>query len=445
MKFIIRWGNILKNNLYNTIILSLLIVSISLLSIAYSAFSTELTISGEAVVLSGESFGINDINLKNVTNSSYENYNSEFSSMFFSVNITLPSSESTLTYSIEFNNNTSVTYYISDILENLYSNENIIYEIVNYDELVFEAQSITVFEVVFYYDSYNSNNTSLSAELELVLESGQTFANYIISLSSTDSTVVHETYEYDEEIIDMGYRYEGNDANNYILFNDELWRAFGTVSVDVVEDSGTTTEKSLVKIMKYESLGTLIWDSGKSNNWPESDLYIALNNDYLYSEYEGSSIDAYYLNYIENVVWYLGGIGSTNYQTANVYESYVTERSDTVKDPNPVSTTGYVGLLYVSDYGLSVSEETCDRDTAMYSFDVTGCYDNAWVYTGEKIKTIVPRSSSTTTSWIINTNGSVGTSSTNVTAEVHPAVYLTESVYIVSGSGTYDDPYIISI
>ena len=50
-------------------------------------------------------------------------------------------------------------------------------------------------------------------------------------------------------------RYIGADSNNYVLFNDELWRKIGIMN-NIETESGTT--ESLIKLIREESIGAYV-------------------------------------------------------------------------------------------------------------------------------------------------------------------------------------------
>ncbi len=62
------------------------------------------------------------------------------------------------------------------------------------------------------------------------------------------------TLAYDETV-DNNLRYIGKDPNNYVLFNDELWRIIGIFDKNTHEVEGT----ELVKIIRNESIGNYSW------------------------------------------------------------------------------------------------------------------------------------------------------------------------------------------
>ena len=85
---------------------------------------------------------------------------------------------------------------------------------------------------------------------------------------------------------DANIRYEGANPNNYVSFNDELWRIIGVFGDNI-------------KLVRSEPLGELSWDSSDEtinlgygiNEWSQADLKEYLNTKY----YGGKSVTCYYL------------------------------------------------------------------------------------------------------------------------------------------------------
>ena len=168
-----------------------------------------------------------------------------------------------------------------------------------------------------------------------------------------------QTGTYNENIqnVSIGYRYEGKNPNNYIYFNNELWRIIGVFDAS----SHGKTGEYLTKIIRNDSLGGYAWDKSNKNNWATSSLYNLLNtnyynatdgtsggNCYQYStsitgncDYTETGLQSEYRAMVENVTWYLGGKGDTSY-TAEVF--YTGERDSTsVYSGNTSAITGYIG------------------------------------------------------------------------------------------------------
>ena len=83
-------------------------------------------------------------------------------------------------------------------------------------------------------------------------------------------TFTHEATEQTTALTD--YRYIGADPNNYIKFNDELWRIIGVFDTD----DGTGKVEKRLKIIRNESIGSYSWDNkdtttGAENNYGKNE------------------------------------------------------------------------------------------------------------------------------------------------------------------------------
>ena len=66
------------------------------------------------------------------------------------------------------------------------------------------------------------------------------------------------THEATEQLkATTDYRYIGANPNNYVKFNDELWRIIGVFDVD----DGTGKIEKRMKIIRNESIGNYSWDN----------------------------------------------------------------------------------------------------------------------------------------------------------------------------------------
>ena len=259
--------------------------------------------------------------------------------------------------------------------------------------------------------------------------------NYIIGLSGT-------TQGTGQVVQENGYRYEGKDPNNYIWFNNELWRIIGVFD----ENSHGVSGQNLAKIIRNESIGGLAWHKSNKNDWTASSLMNLLNGAYLNSEngtggeycygysttvpagncdYTETGINDAYRAMIENVTWYLGGY-STQSATAEAFYGY--ERGDTVYSGRPTSTTGYIGLMYPSDYGYSVLASSCARTTNLGSYNKASCAGQSWFYGQGYEWTITPYSSNSNNVFRVLNNGDLG-----------------NYIYVIDGNGSQSDPYIIGM
>ena len=294
------------------------------------------------------------------------------------------------------------------------------------------------------YTSCTLNYTDSTSKVKL--------ATYITGLAGT-------TQGTGQVVNEKGYRYEGKNPNNYVWFNNEYWRIIG------VFDSGSHGQsgKNLVKIIRADVLDGLAWHKSNTNDWTAASLNSLLNGAY-YNAQDGTSsgycygysttatancdytkkgIQSGYRSMIAEVTWYLGEYSSASATTESFY-GY--ERGTTVYSGRPTTTTGYIGLMYPSDYGYSVLSSSCARTTNLGSYNTATCAGQSWLYGKGYEWTITPSSSSSRNVFYLYSYGYL-TYNYNASDGYggRPVLYLDASVYKIDGEGTLDKPYIIGM
>ena len=350
------------------------------------------------------------------------------------------------------------------------------------------------------------NNTPLTGCVKKIISDGVTkykyevdncpdetifIVNYITSLYNDEETRIKDGLKKDNTS-DQNIRYYGSDPNNYVRFNNELWRIIGVFGNNV-------------KLVRSESLGSISWDSSESsinkgygvNEWGEStyedgsyyegaDLMQYLNKMY----YGGTNVTCYggtnnskktcptnkldntSKTLIDNYTWNTGAANfnklyNSTTKTLDTVEFYKAERgnetgkicssgnncNDTVE--RTTTWTGYVALPYVTDWAYASDENICE--TNMYAKDSSNnyiCKNNNWMQRSTWAWYLSPDANGTyaneacgvttnvsVSGWIV-TNGAshdfVAYSGT-----VAPAIYLKSNVLIESGNGREDAPYIL--
>ena len=299
-------------------------------------------------------------------------------------------------------------------------------------------------------EDITSNN--ITCDIDFTTIEKTNLNDYIISLTGSEQgtgQVVNEN----------GYRYEGKNPNNYIWFNNELWRIIG------VFDSAThgVSGQNLVKIIRNESIGGLVWHKSNTNDWTASSLMNLLNGAYLNSEngtggeycygystsvpagncdYSEIGINDIYRSMIESVTWHLGG-HSTSSATADAFYGY--ERGTTVYSGRPIEWEGQIGLMYPSDYGYSVLASSCARTTNLSSYNNATCAGQSWMYGQGYEWTLNPHSSSSAYVFYVYYSGNLNNSIAYRGYSARPVLYLDSSVYVIDGNGSISDPYIIGM
>ena len=316
-------------------------------------------------------------------------------------------------------------------------------------DIVFTARTASN-KLSTYIKSLLNGGTSVSAG-----ENDNTLEN----LGTTTGTVINNgTADYYH---DIGIRYVGPNPNNYVKFNNELWRIIG-----IFRESKTSelsdSDTYYTKIIRNESIGGYSYSSvantavestaygwwSKSGGTEVSTLNYLLNHYYIGADsnnYDGTGtanckfysatarpncnytvigIQPGWRDMVINTTWYTAaGVNST------ASTSFSGERGSTAGQAGgDLSYNAKVGLMYPSDYLYSGSGAA-----------------SRWLVQNGFEWTISPDSSSTRNAWYVNYNGNLNNSNGAPCGfAVRPTVYLSSEVYITGGNGTLLDPYIIN-
>ena len=302
----------------------------------------------------------------------------------------------------------------------------------------------------------------------------QTAAEYIASLATTSDEIVSDNTK------DNNLRYIGANPNNYVTFNNELWRIIGVFNNI---DNGSRTKETRIKLIRDESIGKYSWDNKPSgtgssdirfgsNDWTDSTLKEVLNNGPYWNKTSGNcpsgesgattscdfsanGLTEEAKRMISDAVWNLGGSSTYDDVTASMF--YERERGTEVYSERPTEWTGKIGLMYPSDYGYATSggstinREAClDIDLyhwyASSSNNYPDCYNNDWLYNNRNDQwTLTPGASYSSRVFNVFSSGSLDYYHTYRTTGIFPALYLNSNVKISGGSGTEESPYTLSL
>ena len=307
-------------------------------------------------------------------------------------------------------------------------------------------------------------------KVSFTTRSKDTLYNYIVNTLYNNMDGSNNIYKEDHTINGNSYseyRYEGEDTlvNNYVWFNNELWRIIGafpggtpTTDADNLGD-GAPSVNNTVKIIRDDAIGSFAWDKSSTNDWTVASLNIEILNNlylnsssgtcYFYSTSVGKSCSfvdnglANVQDFIENATWNLGGYNSTSVTTANMY-TY--ERGTTVYSGRPVVTTAKVGLMYPSDYGYSVTNANCSHTSKnLGSYDSSSCGGKAWLLKYGYEWTGSPNSGNSNNVFYVITFASLSSTNASSGLGVRPVLYLKSNVYVTGGDGSINNPYQLSL
>ena len=268
------------------------------------------------------------------------------------------------------------------------------------------------------------------------------------------------------------YRYEGTDTavENYVWFNNELWRIIGafpggtpsTMSgTTFVQGNGAPSTKNTVKIIRNEAIGSFAWDitdTNGTNDWTNAELNTnILNNLYLNSQtgtcdfYSTSVAKACSFSengllsvqdYIEDATWNLGGWNTRSVYTTDMYNY---ERGTTICSgcSYPLLTTAKVGLMYPSDYGYSVASDSCQTGTKLDSYG--NCGKDGWLlkYSNEWTQSL--HSGNTYNVFRVSNTASLIDTIAKPGYSARPVVYLKSNIYVTGGDGSINNPYQVGL
>ena len=438
----------------------------------------------------------------------------------------IPGGEKEKTFKVKNNSNTDIPYdiYMSEVINTFEDKSDLVYTLESVDggknitteteapatsskivdSHILRADEEHNYTLKIKFKETNDNQDDnkekkfdVTIRINEVFDPPENAIEKIRNLVPSDDLITDETS-------DSNIRYIGSNPNNFVRFNDELWRIIGIMN-NMENSSGQT--KSLIKIIKYEDIGSYSWDTSDSdvnsgsgvNQWGEStydngtpyegsDLMRELNYDYLGDIQVGTdgywyngqnnqksnakpstTISSTAQNMIENVVWKLGTNTSSNTSTWTPVNMYDYERStnnakrctsgsfctDTVV--RTTSWTGKIGLVYASDLGYATKGgSTTDRNTclntSMFDWATSGgadCRNNNWLkYYNYWIMTPSAGSSADYVFFFDN-NALYGSNNVYYRAyknySVYPTLYLKSTVNITGGNGSRENPYTLSL
>ena len=282
------------------------------------------------------------------------------------------------------------------------------------------------------------------------------------------------------------YRYYGPNPNNYICLDMEggstcpdrgLYRIIGSI----YEELEGENRLKVIKANPLENKAnngfswghtteyiSNVWVTTTENgNLTESVRELLNTGDYWNdtNDFEGYGLTNEIKKYISSSRYYLGGV--SNDTTGSLYNE---ERgTNNAYDEVPLYWDGMVGLMYPSDYGYA-SGNNCVTNISLENYNIS-CKAINWLYNSCSWQWVMSPGVDSSRTPHINylskrgnftedyyTNGvdpSSATRKCNLIVGKHrrlledygyvfPTFYLTSTTTIVSGTGSIDDPYVLS-
>ena len=280
----------------------------------------------------------------------------------------------------------------------------------------------------------------------------------------TENPVTSGDGLYEDPTTEDRYIYKGAKPNNYVNFNNELWRI-------IAQEPDNT-----LKIIRVTPLSSRAFDNSNNRsstycNSSSNGCNAWGNNETTYDK-NGSKVTAISDTYSSNTTYalptkeaslntYLNGdyynsltetarnqIDTHMFNVGNVSASTSNTINTDMLEEEKYKWLGKIGLLNLTDYVKASSNKNCTK-VASYS-STAQCSDNSqshnWITVdidANHPRFINGNSGTRINVWGINSSsykiGSAGKA--NVSYGVKPVLYLKSNVKVISGEGTQTNPY----
>ncbi len=313
--------------------------------------------------------------------------------------------------------------------------------------------------------------------------SKEDFSGGLVAVN-TDGDLYNEI-EDNQEIRE--YRYSGPTVNNYVTFNDELWRILGVFKeghdefIKIVRNDNlpynvlpnTFLKNNIEYTIKTDDSGKVYWNNNSVSevaDWTTAGIQYYLNNE---NDDRNSKGYLYYLtndakNMIRETKYYLGNVeyyydstplwrGVNTIVTYNnereniICDSSIIEFSDTKKCSiwygNKATWIGKVGLLYPSDYGYAATSNWWHTELVPNKYNTANANKSNWIALSivEQILSISPSSRGKGFYISLNPSDIMDHHTKNSYLNLKPTLHLKSNVKIDGGLGTLDSPYTLKM
>ena len=279
----------------------------------------------------------------------------------------------------------------------------------------------------------------------------------MVGIVNTGDGLYKDSYE--ENV----YTYRGSNPNNYVTFNNELWRI---ISVNTNDNTIKIIRNVILENRLYDTAngryqgssgycnnneyGCNIWGSSSTlydeNLSPITELarevsetkYTLPNkeadlNDYLNGEYYNRLNTMAKSMIKEDAVYKVGVLYCNN-----------TSINQDIEQVNAVKWKGKIALIDATEYIKASTDSSCTNIDAAYT--TANCKNDNWIFNNDTWWTISPYSYSYSRDiGAINSNGLIDAYLVRYAHGVRPVVTLKPDVKITSGDGSENVPYILEI
>lgn len=240
----------------------------------------------------------------------------------------------------------------------------------------------------------------------------------------TDVVKESKTDEYGNGVYEMNgeYIYRGDDVNNYVKFNDQLWRI---VKVDSDGD---------IKLVLAESTQEYYpWDESYNSG---ADDTFGVTTDYLHTNIRKVLNDYYKNNFDKDAKAKIVSKDLCVGKYTIDYNMNLSETYSVEKECSIIKEDENIGLLNVSDY------QNSSLDTGCTTLQSRECLNRNYL-SNDAIDTWTLNSVSNNSYDVIYILNDIYYTYANNEKRVNPVIYLNNKVVNKTGKGTNIEPYVI--
>ena len=386
-----------KNRRKRSLVIGGLLAILVCMTIGYAAFSTQLQISGTSSITSSWDVQITNITQGTPTGTGENAIAPSYTATTATMEANLYAPGDAMTYEITIQNKGTIDAVLSKITKSDSNNPAILFETsgVNEGDTLLAGETAKMSVKISYNSSITSQPDNLSAEMTVTLEYTQAPEGYLPPTPS-GPTIGGQEVElvdsgdglYEDQYEEGRYVYRGSNPDNYIMFNDELWRIVpketdGTYKIirnDVLanrafdEANHRTTEKnSYCDNPRYGCgvyaavEGTFSSPSGSQSGTVTEDSSIKI---YLNDDYYVNNINATAKGQMTSHTFNIGAVERLDQSGA---EADSIEKN--IAGEKMYQWTGNVGLANVSDILRASTNPLCTSATTSHG-DSDACNSN---------------------------------------------------------------------
>ncbi len=454
-------------------------ISIMFMTIGYAAYNSELSISGDAAVVTKGDIEITDISINAVTEGSYEVYNNEHTKNTVSFYVNLVDKNSYAIFDVEITNKHDTNCYtIKDVLTNIYSNNNVSYEIIDATSLSIDPGDVVVVQIKFYYNNNITSDTIINSEFEFIFGEVQNLAETIIEnngglefINSKEQPIFNEITSINEglyktaDVYGDSYYFRGAVDNNWVILGKEggqdiYWKIvridgagnikliyFGTTKPSAANNVTNLVGKTSIGNSAFNTSYTKLEDVGYK---------------YTVGELHGTSTDSIIKTAVDE--WYTANLKDEyeKYLSSTIYcidRSSYTDVTGNVANETYNNTNHFMGS-YIRTIINDTPSLVCPNQNDEVSLNIglisadevlfaglsngTVNYNN-YLYSREMVWTITPSAflNGFANAIYLSYSGSLDSYPSLYAFSVRPTISIKSGTPYSGGTGNWDDPYTI--